>query len=227
MANDYDEKQFNEVLKRGQEALDRSRDALSNLKPSSELRVAVEDSLIEDLRRQRAERFALDQKIRADIHDMFISVVGQRLTKRSNSGVPASNSGPKVIVAAPSREMSAARASLPTNHPETQALPLAEKPPDEANRCSRVASACPSSAPSGEDREFHSQVQRIEAVSAYTKSWHCSEAALARTARVDPADFSKWKKDLLPAASDKKARIEKVLKSNAAPTRSEQRPRKS
>jgi hypothetical protein len=165
---------------------------------------------------------------------MFISVVGQRLTKQSNSGVPASNSGPKVIVAAPSREMPAARASLPTNHPETQAVPpLAEKPPDEANGCSRVGSACPekapSSAPSGEDREFNSQVQRIEAVTAYTKSWHCSEAALARTARVDPADFSKWKKDLLPATSDKKARIEKVLKSNEAPTRSrsEQRPRKS
>jgi hypothetical protein len=92
---------------------------------------------------------------------------------------------------------------------EAPGLPLpAARPSPEAG----------SSAPSEEDCDFTSEVQRIDAVAACTKFWQCSEAALARTARVDPADLSKWKKGLLSAASDKKARIEKALKNKEAPT---------
>jgi len=91
MAKDDDEKQFNERMKRAQEALDRSREVRSSRKPS-ETRVS-EDSLsvaLEDLRRQNAERFALDQKIRADVHEVFMSTVGRPLQNRSHSGVSAS-----------------------------------------------------------------------------------------------------------------------------------------
>lgn len=90
MAND-DEKQFKERMKRGQEALDRSREALSSQK-ASEVR-ASENSLsvtLEDLRKQNAERFALSQKIRADVHEVFMSTVGRSLQNRSHSGVSAS-----------------------------------------------------------------------------------------------------------------------------------------
>jgi hypothetical protein len=96
---------------------------------------------------------------------------------------------------------------------------LAEIPPDRDNSLvteARVSTEAARSAPS--DVNFISEAQRIDAVAAYTKSWQCSDAALARTARVDPADLSKWKKDLLPVESDKKARIEKALKNNEAPT---------
>ncbi len=81
MAND-DEKQFKEGMKRGQEALDRNREALSSRK-ASETR-ASENSLsvtLEDLRKQNAERFALSQKIRTDVHEVFMSTVGRPLQK--------------------------------------------------------------------------------------------------------------------------------------------------
>jgi hypothetical protein len=66
--------------------------------------------------------------------------------------------------------------------------------------------------------DFASGTGRNKAVDLYTVSWKCPEASLARTALVHPADLSKWKKGLLPAESDKKARIEKSLTNNAAPT---------
>jgi hypothetical protein len=64
---------------------------------------------------------------------------------------------------------------------------------------------------------------RIAAITTYTERWTtdsfiCSEASLARTAKVDPADLSKWKKGRLPVGSDKKVRIEKALKDNQPPT---------
>lgn len=58
---------------------------------------------------------------------------------------------------------------------------------------------------------------RREALSGYVKSWNCSEASLARTAVVNPADLSKWKRGSLPATSDKKARIERALRNNDPP----------
>jgi len=58
---------------------------------------------------------------------------------------------------------------------------------------------------------------RITAIMAYTKRWSCSEASLARKAVVDPADLSKWKKGGLPAASNKKRRIEAILRNNEPP----------
>lgn len=66
--------------------------------------------------------------------------------------------------------------------------------------------------------DLNSEPGRNSAVAAYTTNWNCSEASLARTATVDPADLVKWKKGELPATSDKKARIEKALKKNEPPT---------
>ena len=83
MANDDDdEKQFNELMKRAQEAIDRSREASSSRK-APEAR-ATENGLsdtLEDLRKQNAERFALSQKIRTDVHEVFMSTVGRPLQK--------------------------------------------------------------------------------------------------------------------------------------------------
>jgi hypothetical protein len=72
--------------------------------------------------------------------------------------------------------------------------------------------------------DFTSEEGRNSAVAAYAEYWKCSEAGLARTAKVDPADLSKWKKGLLPPASDKKARIENALRNNDAPTLIPKRP---
>ena len=96
-------------------------------------------------------------------------------------------------------------------------------PATEAN----VSTEATSSRPSDECGNCSSEAQRIDAVAAYTQSWQCSGAALARTARVHPGDLSKWKKDKLPVESDKKARIEKALKNNEAPTPSAKRSRNS
>jgi hypothetical protein len=66
--------------------------------------------------------------------------------------------------------------------------------------------------------DFTSEEKRNRAMAAYTVAWDCSEASLARTAIVDPADLSRWKKGSLPGGSDKKARIENALRNNDAPT---------
>jgi hypothetical protein len=77
----------------------------------------------------------------------------------------------------------------------------------------------------GDDRtfDFVSETGRISAIAAYirhwtTDVWDCSEASLARTAKVHPADLSKWKKAMLPPGSDKKKRIEAALENNEHPT---------
>jgi hypothetical protein len=75
-----------------------------------------------------------------------------------------------------------------------------------------------------ESSEFISVAQRKAAIAEYTERWSCSEAALARAARVNPADLSKWKKGSLPAKSDKKARIEKALQNDEAPVPSKRSP---
>jgi len=69
------------------------------------------------------------------------------------------------------------------------------------------------------NRDFATETGRNSAVAAYKVVWICSEAALARTARVHPADLSKWKKGLLPPESAKRTRIENALRNNEAPTR--------
>lgn len=67
--------------------------------------------------------------------------------------------------------------------------------------------------------DFTSEEKRNNALAAYTAAWNdCSEAALARTAIVDTADLSKWKKGSLPSGSEKKARIEQALRNNDPPT---------
>ncbi len=95
MAEDYDEKGLDEVLKRGQEALDRFREARSSRKRSTEL---PQDDVIEDLRKQSAERFALNQRIKADVHDLFMKVVSSGLEKQHDSEVPASSDVPTTQV---------------------------------------------------------------------------------------------------------------------------------
>jgi hypothetical protein len=67
--------------------------------------------------------------------------------------------------------------------------------------------------------DFATKGLRIIAVVGYRRKWKCSEAALARAARVHRSDLSKWKKLRLPAGSDKSARIEKALTQNAKPVR--------
>jgi len=116
------------------------------------------------------------------------------------------------LLEAPGQEMPAARASLSTLGTETL-LGQGQMPSTVASAASE---AVRSTAP--EDGAFTSEPQRIASLAAYTGRWQCSEAALARTARVDPADLSKWKKGLLSATSDKKARVERVLKNAEAPT---------
>jgi len=74
---------------------------------------------------------------------------------------------------------------------------------------------------------FASTAQRIEALAVYCQTQGCSEAALARTARVVPADLCKWKKGSLSAGSDKNTRIERVLQNQEAPTPPPKRDRQS
>lgn len=96
--------------------------------------------------------------------------------------------------------------------------PLTATPREAAGGGERPARAPRPRSSSASNSDFASNAQRTAAIEAYKKSWQCSEAALARTARVNPADLSKWKKGLLPEGSDKKARIENVLMNNLAPT---------
>jgi hypothetical protein len=104
---------------------------------------------------------------------------------------------------------------------EADPLPLGENPADaspslaEPDDDSDVAA----SAASREIPIFSLKEQRREALANYTGQWACSDATVARTAMVDPADLSKWKRGLLPSKSDKKARIEKVL-NNLTPPKS-------
>jgi hypothetical protein len=73
-------------------------------------------------------------------------------------------------------------------------------------------------APPEERAFFTSEAGRNIAVSLYVKHWTCSQAALARTAKVHPADLSKWKKSRLPARSEKRTRIETAITENQPPT---------
>lgn len=116
------------------------------------------------------------------------------------------------LLEAPAQEMPAVRASL--------SMPRAENLPNQDHLPLKVVSAVfetVSSAPPENNSPFTLEAQRIAALAAYTEFWQCSEAALARSAIVHPADLSKWKKGSLSAASDKKARIERVLQNNEAP----------
>lgn len=70
--------------------------------------------------------------------------------------------------------------------------------------------------------DFSSETERNLAITEYidhwtTDVWTCTAASLARTAGVDPADLSKWKKGRLPVDSDKAGRIEKALRENQKP----------
>jgi len=88
---------------------------------------------------------------------------------------------------------------------------------------SRPPSAPPGCDPANNKCDFIEEARRVRSIAEYrerwsTGSWKCSEASLARTARVDPADLSKWKKGSLPVGSGKARRIERVLKNNERPT---------
>ncbi len=104
---------------------------------------------------------------------------------------------------------------------------LLESPSREIPDAAIVSIEAGSSGPAEEGGDFGSEAQRIAALAAYKKMWGCSEAGLARAANVDPADLSKWKKNRLPVVSDKKARIERVLKNNEKPVPAAKRARDS
>jgi hypothetical protein len=117
------------------------------------------------------------------------------------------------LLEAPGQKMPAVRASLST--------PRDESLPNQGNLPLKVVRAVfetVSSAPPEANSPFTLPAQRIGALAAYTEVWQCSEAALARSANIHPADLSKWKKGSLSGASDKKARIERALQDNQAPT---------
>ena len=88
----------------------------------------------------------------------------------------------------------------------------------ERNQSERSAPSVGSLQPTLDSLDFTSEVGRNRAVDAYITHWSCSEASLARTARVNPSDLVKWKKGELPEKSDKKTRIENALKNNEPPT---------
>jgi hypothetical protein len=73
--------------------------------------------------------------------------------------------------------------------------------------------------------DFSTEASRKQAIANYTTcwtraDWSCPEAALARTAVVDPGDLCKWKKGFPTAdRSDKAKRIEDALTNNSSPTR--------
>lgn len=69
----------------------------------------------------------------------------------------------------------------------------------------------------GAELDLDSEAGRVTAVAAYTKRRGCSAASLARAAMVDPSDLGKWKRGSLAAASEKRTRIEKVLRMDDEP----------
>jgi hypothetical protein len=95
---------------------------------------------------------------------------------------------------------------------------VAGQPGIEAEGSPKAELSLPGRNESDISADFVSTPGRRIALEVYTKSHVCSEAALARTAGVHPADLSKWKKGSLPPGSDKKARIERALKNDDAPT---------
>jgi hypothetical protein len=121
----------------------------------------------------------------------------------------------QVVYAAPLLKVAAQAPATTSNQPARQRAPVTAQ-----------SSAATDRAESSPD--FTSEEKRNGAVAAYRATWsHCSEAALARTATVDPADLSKWKKGSLPSGSEKKARIEKALRNNEPPTPAASRPKNS
>jgi hypothetical protein len=98
--------------------------------------------------------------------------------------------------------------------------------PDRAEGQTNIGDSSTSATRSDDSPDFSSAVERNNVIAAYTAHWSCSEASLARTAKVDPADLTRWKQGSLTGASDKKTRIEIALRTNAAPTPAK-RPRTS
>jgi hypothetical protein len=123
------------------------------------------------------------------------------------------------------RKGSTSEPTSPT--PRTPAELAPDEPAEPARSRSGLAAARNRDSAQPPDDEnclnFGSEAGRKNSLTTYTMrwttdSWTCTEASLARTARVDPADLSKWKKGLLPAGSEKKRRIEDTLKNNERPT---------
>jgi len=126
------------------------------------------------------------------------------------------------LAAAAERDASESRSRSIKQSKGTEGVPKPEpttpsQPTAPAEVVSDASDA--TTAPLVENFDFASEPGRITAIAEYVKRGDdCPEASLARTAKVHPADLSKWKKGLLPAASDKKARIETALRNNDPPT---------
>ena len=122
-------------------------------------------------------------------------------------------------VEAPATEANAADLARKTHADERTEIGVSPSPVGGAAQARLIEeSSIPNAYGLDHTLDFTSETGRNNTVAAYTRSWTCSEAGLARTARVDPADLSRWKKGLLPAESDKKTRIVNVLNNNDAPT---------
>ena len=115
--------------------------------------------------------------------------------------------------AAPSSEADPAKKPPAQRAPATNSPAARQRAPLTAESSASATNGAESSP------DFTSEMKRNSAVAAYTAAWaDCSDAALARTAKVNPSDLIKWKKGSLPSGSEKTARIERALRNNHAPT---------
>ena len=115
-------------------------------------------------------------------------------------------------------EQAGTQPAVPTDAPRD----FSDRAEGEAAHSEQTASrvtVCECAPPDKRHSEnFTSDAGRNSALADYMERRRCSAASLARTARVDPADLSRWKPGSLSAGSDKKARIENALRNNDAPT---------
>lgn len=105
--------------------------------------------------------------------------------------------------------------------PTTPALPAAATDRERTNENEADLDQSESEKAPASRLDFSSVAGRVSAINAYRDFWaaelgSCSEASLARAAKVDPSDLSRWKKTRLPG-SEKATRIEGVLKNKTRP----------
>ena len=87
MANEENNKEFEERLRKGKEALDRSREVQSARKSIDESHPSASPSdATTQLLSQSSEAFALNQKIQADVHNLFVRRMAEDLETRGTPG---------------------------------------------------------------------------------------------------------------------------------------------
>ena len=180
----------------------------------------------QDMFREQLGHYWVWREVDKDWHGLFRSETGKwRAQLLERPPVPREASRPNFELYG-DNVVSKAGHSKPTgNLPFKELVHSADQLPESSEQASLSLAA---SAPSVEFLDdFASGAARISAIAAYVERWVCSEAALARTAIVDPGDLSKWKKGSLPAGSGKKARIENALRNDKRPIPVSNRPKLS